>query len=363
MRRFGTRGALADLCGLALAGGALAAGLSSGDSLITLGYLNNTYIPQTVEDGAEQADEALTQVYEQAVGQLDDLADDYLSQVGVGTEGSYSAAYVRQTLSMGDEITLEAGSGLLLEAGTLTVNGGTTLVDVTDGAEVAAGARLTAGHRYLAAEGQVALTVDSGAARLALQGSYQAAAGSGADMPFTDVSTYDWYCSAVAGAYARGLFAGTGDGSTFSPDISMNRAMMMTVLFHLAGDPEGERSAAGTYFPDVAQGEWYDSYINWAAAQGVTAGYGDGTFQPERNMTRQEVVQFLYNFAKSYLGMTLDQRGDLSAFADADQVDDWGREAMSWAVGAGVISSLGAQNVASRAEVATMLYNFTENFF
>ena len=143
----------------------------------------------------------------------------------------------------------------------------------------------------------------------------------------------------------------------------MNRAMMMTVLFHLAGDPEGERSAAGTYFPDVAQGEWYDSYINWAAAQGVTAGYGDGTFQPERTMTRQEVVQFLYNFGRSYLGLTLEQRGDLSAFADGASVDDWAREAMSWAAGAGVISTLGPQNPASRAEVAAMLHSFTEIFF
>ena len=92
MKRVGRRGAALALCGLALAGGAVAAGVSGGESLISLSYLTRTFVPQTVSEGTEQAREELDQVYDRAAGELSDLARDYLAQAGAGTEGGQGGA-------------------------------------------------------------------------------------------------------------------------------------------------------------------------------------------------------------------------------------------------------------------------------
>lgn len=364
MKKLGKQGLILLLCVLSLAGGALAAGLPEGDSLLSLSYFTQTYIPQMTAQGAQQARDRLDQTYEAAAGRLDALSEGYLEQAGTENGGLYSAAYTRQTFSLYDTVTLSPGAGLLLEQGAASAGYGGAVVDVTSGEEVLPGDRLTSGHRYLAAgDDPAVLTVESDAVRLALQGEYALARSGVPATPFTDISTYDWYQSAVQEVYRRGLFAGTEDGSIFTPENRMNRAMMMTVLFHLAGDPDHERFAAVKTFSDVPQGEWYTSYVSWAAEQNVSAGYGGGVFKPLQNMTRQEVVQFIYNFGRSYLGLCLEERADLSAYPDAGQVEDWAYEAMSWAAGVGIISSLAPANQASRAEVAAMLSSFTAIYF
>ena len=175
---------------------------------------------------------------------------------------------------------------------------------------------------------------------------------------------HDWYRDAVHQVYNRGLFAGTGDGSTFAPNIKLDRAMMMTVLFHLAGDPDEERAAAQITFPDVPQGQWYESYVRWAGQQGIGAGYGDGNFRPLQTMTRREVIQFLYNFAGSYLELELQEQANLDDMPGIEvlRADGWGEQAMSWAVAAGIVSELRPNDYPARGEVAAIIANFAQKY-
>lgn len=353
------------LCVGLLAGTVFAAGLGEGDSLISLSYLQQFFISRTVESGYERATGALDSVYQEAEDALDRMAEEYLAQAGAGEAGGYSDRYARRTFSVYDELTLESGSGVLVEAGSLRLTHSGAVVDVTAGQTVPADTVLTPGHRYLAAEDtRATLTVESDAARVAVEGVYLVTPGGQTATPFTDITIHQWYRDAVNRAYGMGLFAGTGDGSIFAPEVKLDRAMMMTVLFHLAGDPDEERFAAEVTFPDVPAGEWYESYVRWAGQQGIGAGYGDGAFRPLNTMTRREVVQFLYNFGKSYLGLDLSERADLGGYDGIDilRADGWGEEAMSWAVGAGIIEELRPNDCPGRGEVAGIVAAFAEKY-
>ena len=224
------------VCAALMLGAAVAAGLAPGDSLITKSYLDDTYIPDTVEQGTRQAQSDLDETYTQAEQTLDTLAEEYLSRVGAGQGGGYSWSYERRTCNAYDRINLETGAGVLMEAGRVRLDHEGVVVDVTAGESVPSGTVLAAGHRYLVAEDtQAQLTVESDAARLALEGVFHSARSGRETTPFTDIYVDDWYRDAVGKAYRLGLFAGTGDGSLFAPHMKLDRAMMMTVLFHLAG--------------------------------------------------------------------------------------------------------------------------------
>ena len=353
------------VCMALMLGVAVAAGLAPGDSLITKGYLDDTYIPNTVEQGTQQAQSDLDETYAQVEQTLEVLAEEYLSHVGAGQGGGYSWNYGRRTYNAYDRINLETGAGVLLEAGRVRLNHEGAVVDVTAGESVPSGTVLVAGHRYLVAEDtQAQLTVESDAARLALEGTFYSADSGRETTPFTDIYVDDWYRDAVGKAYRLGLFSGTGDGTLFAPHVKLDRAMMMTVLFHLAGDPDEERFSATKTFPDVKKGEWYESYVCWAGEQGISAGYGDGSFQPLKTLTRREVVQFLYNFGISYLELELTERTNLSGLAGADvlRADGWGEEAMSWAMAVGVIDRLDPNAHPERAEVAAIVAAFAEKY-
>lgn len=366
MKHFGKKAAALLLCAGILIGGVLAAGLGSEDSVITLSYLEQNIIPDMVVRGYERAKTYLDETFLSVSDVLDTLADGYLHRVGAGETGGYSDAYGRRTYSARDVLTLDSGSGVLLEAGRVLLTHTGTVVNVTTGQTVPSGETLAVNCRYLAAEDtQAVLTVESDAARLAVEGNFTVEKSGEKASPFTDITIYDEYRDAVREVYERGLFAGTGDGSIFAPNIKLDRAMMMTVLFHLAGDPDEERFAATMTFPDVKAGEWYETYVRWAGQQGISAGYGDGNFRPLQTMTYREVVQFLYNFAKTYLKLELSERADLSGYEGVDilRQDGWGEEAMAWAVGAGIIEQLQPNEHPSRAEVAAVMSAFAQKYF
>jgi hypothetical protein len=143
--------------------------------------------------------------------------------------------------------------------------------------------------------------------------------------------------------------------------------MLMTVLYQLAGAPAQELSAAGATFADVPAAAWYAPYVSWGASQSITGGTSPTTFSPDQQVTRQQVAVLLYSFATNYLGKTMDKRADLSAYQDLAQADEWAKDALSWAVAQGVMSSSSADALtlsplksANRAEVATMLRAFSE---
>ena len=252
--------------GVLLTGAALA--LSQGDSLISLSYLNKTFIPTIVAQGTEMEEEMLDQAYDAALEELEQLEP----KPDGAEDGLYSANFGSRAFSRGDHIQLMTGSGFLMVSGQAVVSHDGAVIDVTEGITVASGSALTAGHRYLVGEDTEALViVKSGLVRAGVQGSYDWIQNVEEAAPFIDVSIDDWYCTAVDYAYFNGLFAGMGDDK-FAPGSNMDRSMMMTVLYHLAGSPEEERLAATATFKDVPSNQWYYTFVSWAAEQGVSAG-------------------------------------------------------------------------------------------
>ena len=136
--------------------------------------------------------------------------------------------------------------------------------------------------------------------------------------------------------------------------------MMATILYRLAGSPAVTGSAP---FSDVQAGSWYSSAVAWAASAGIVNGY-NGSYGPGEPITREQVVTTLYRYAK-YSGMDLSGTGSLAGFTDSSRVSDFAAEAMSWAVGSGIVSgttgaTLNPQATATRAELATMLMRFID---
>ena len=353
---------------LALAGGAWA--LANGDSLISLSYLSGSYHDSLLAEASQAADQTLQSAYQSAESGLKEQQSQYLAQVGAGSgSGSYSATLAGRALSLGDTVAVGTGAGILLIQGSATVTHDGALIDATQGTEVASGGRLTAGHPDLVGEAtQAGVTVISGAAELGVQGGYTLQDSALQATPFYDVCQQDWYYDQVDYVYFNGLFSGM-EEHLFSPDTTMNRAMLVTVLYRLAGSPQEELEAATATFSDVPEDAWYAPYVRWAASNSVTAGTGANTFSPDMAVTRQQIVVLLYSFGNGYLGLDFSGRADLSGYTDLDQVDDWGREAISWGVDAGILNStsdsaltLDPQRSATRAEVATMLRNFAEKF-
>jgi len=149
----------------------------------------------------------------------------------------------------------------------------------------------------------------------------------------------------------------------FGPEDTMNRAMLMTVLFRIAGSPMDEMEQADAHFDDVAEDSWYRNFVRWGASQKITAGTGPNTFGPEEMVTREQVILLLLSFGSRYPGVDFSARADLSGYPDADQVSSWARDAMSWAVAWGMVGEgelLEGPRPATRAEVASMLHVYSQ---
>lgn len=185
-----------------------------------------------------------------------------------------------------------------------------------------------------------------------------------ARFPFTDVVAGTWYYGAAAYACNNGLFAGM-TPTTFAPNATMTRAMLVSVLWRLAGEPAPK---APNTFVDVPDGAWYTDAVTWAAENGVVSGIGGSRFDPSGFVTREQTAEILYNYAHSK-GYDVSARADLTAFPDAASVSGWAEEALSWANAAGLINGtvrdgqtiLDPQGSASRAQVAMILMNYVEH--
>lgn len=179
-------------------------------------------------------------------------------------------------------------------------------------------------------------------------------------LPFTDVSTSDWFYSDVMFVYENGLFSGT-DSRSFSPNASMTRAMLVTVLYRLEGEPAGTGSSS---FSDVYSGSYYEKAVAWAAANGIVTGTGSTSFSPDAKVTREQLAAILYRYAQ-YKKLDTDAGAKLDSFSDAGNVSGYASEALSWAVSEGLINGasgrLTPKGDATRAQVAAILHRFVEN--
>ena len=176
-------------------------------------------------------------------------------------------------------------------------------------------------------------------------------------LPFSDVNDDDWFFDVVRYVYEQGLMTGTSDRE-FSPNLTTTRGMIVSILNRLEDGPTAE--AAG--FTDVADGDWYADAVNWAASEGIVAGYEDQTFRPNDPITREQLAAMLMNYA-AWKGEDVSARADLSGYNDAASVSSWAAETVQWAVADGLISGmpgnlLEPQGSATRAQVAAILQRF-----
>ncbi len=180
-----------------------------------------------------------------------------------------------------------------------------------------------------------------------------------AQLPFTDVTEANWYYDEVYYVWANGLMQGT-SATTFGPGVDTTRAMVVTILWRLEGEPA---SGYDMDYSDVAGGAWYADAVRWATEHGIVNG-SEGQFYPGGTVTREQLAAMLYRYAQ-YKGYDLTAGGDLSGFADAGAVSGWAETSLAWAVGQRLIQGSANQidptGSAIRAQLAAILMRFCEN--
>lgn len=179
-------------------------------------------------------------------------------------------------------------------------------------------------------------------------------------LPFADVSSSDWFYNDVRYVYEKGIMDGTG-ADRFSPNAPLTRAMIVTILYRMAGSPA---MSGASDFKDVDSNKWFAKAVAWAAANGIVNGYGDSLFGPNDPVTREQLAAILYRYAV-YGGMTaVTLEENLGSFADTAQLSAYAIQAMNWAVGQGLINGSGSNLVpkaqATRAQVAAIIHRYLE---
>ncbi len=177
---------------------------------------------------------------------------------------------------------------------------------------------------------------------------------------FSDIPSNAWYDVYVYALVQKGIINGM-TPSTFAPTQPLTRAQLMKMLACFAADDAAIKAAAGEKkFKDVPSDKWYAGHVNWAAEQGVTNGYEDGSFRPEASVSRQETATLAARFAAVTDGVELKAVKDKSPFTDDASLPDWAKESVYLCQQAGVISGypegdFRGGNKITRAEAAKVL--------
>jgi len=180
------------------------------------------------------------------------------------------------------------------------------------------------------------------------------------ELPFADTEDH-WAQEAITYCYSKGLMAGT-DETTFAPDLTTSRGMIVTILYALEEKPS---VSSDMVFVDVDESAWYADAAAWAYKIGIVSGYGDGCFGPDDEITREQMALILMNYAR-YKGYSTKKANDLDKFSDAGEINAWALDALRWANAEGMMSGRGEDTIAplgtaTRAEAATILMKFLEN--
>ena len=185
------------------------------------------------------------------------------------------------------------------------------------------------------------------------------------DLPFADVPEGYWAYDAIQYVYGEGLMAGT-SGSTFSPEGTTTRGQIVTILWRLSGSPVVNYAMD---YNDVAEGSYYAEAIRWAASEGIAGGYGGGVFGPDDPITREQLAVMLHRYAQHEgCDVSIGEDINILSYADAFTVSEYAVSALQWACGAGIISGTGdgstltPQGEATRAQAATVLMRFCEEY-
>lgn len=244
----------------------------------------------------------------------------------------------------------------------------TDLTAYTDESAAALQAAIDAVQYGLPADQQAQVDAMAEAILKALEGLTEKPCDGGDTCPskhFTDVpDPSDWAHEGIDYCVEAGLFNGTSE-TTFEPETAMTRAMLVTVLWRY----DGAEETGENIFTDVADDAWYAPAVSWAAANNIVNGIGNDRFDPDSPVTREQVAVIFCRYA-DFVGADITGRAALDAFADQAQVSDWAADAVSWAVANSIIGGssepdgvyLLPQEDATRAQIATILMRFIENY-
>ena len=265
------------------------------------------------------------------------ISTSYAITVDKADNGTVTASRTRANKGLTVTLTVKADEGYALDTLTVT-DKKSSEIKLTD-------------------KGDGKYTFTMPASAVVVQATFTAESSS---LSFTDVSVNDWFYDAVAYVYDNGLMDGTA-GTAFSPLMTSNRAMVVTILWRLAGSPEPE---AAPSFSDVTADSWYTDAVAWASENGIVTGYSDTVFAPDDTMTREQLATILYRYVQHTGGGFQGAWAFPLDYTDADQVSDWAYEAMCWCTMKGIINGVGGnalnpQGSATRAEVAQILMNFS----
>jgi len=177
--------------------------------------------------------------------------------------------------------------------------------------------------------------------------------------PYSDVTENDWFYEDVAYVTENGIMNGVIENDTFAPDATATRAMLVTILWGLEGEPITDSAVD---FFDVPAGEWYSEAVKWASANGIVQGY-EGLFNPGNALTREQIAAILHRYA-AYKGM--DNGIALPMVAQYD-CSVWAENDVNWANANGLFDGIGSDMRdmtadATRAEVAAILRRMCEKF-
>lgn len=283
------------------------------------------------------------------------------TQAGVIAEGKLTISYDAQTLRYDG-----AAAGSAWPAGSdlaMVVNDrqpGKLIVTFAGVHEAAAKDLIVLNFTALK-EGTTEVTLDKGQVSFAGTVSGKATLKIGCPSTgFKDVDTSKWYHDGVDYALVKGYMSGSG-ADTFAPNTTMTRAMLIQVLYKMAGSP----AATGTIpFTDVSSGRYYYNALVWAYNNGIASGVSATKFNPNGSVTREQVAVYLFKLAGA-LGCDTSVNGNLGDFTDAGTIGAYAKDAMSWAVGHGLISGVTATELqpratTTRAQISVMLMRFDE---
>ena len=261
----------------------------------------------------------------------------YAVNVNAATNGAVAAD--KKTASKGTTVTVTASpsKGYVVDA--------VKVVD-KDGKDVAVTVK----------DGKYVFTMPGSA--VTVTGSFKAETPAPVALPFSDVKSGNWFYDAVKYAYEQGLMTGT-SATTFAPNGTMNRAMIVTVLYRLEKSPA---VTGASKFTDVPAGQWYSDAVAWAAANKIVNGYDETTFGPMNAVTREQMAAILFRYeqVKGLENVTLEE--NLNRFPDQDKISAYAIPALQWAVGQKIINgnadgTLDPTGTATRAQVAQIFTN------
>ncbi len=181
-------------------------------------------------------------------------------------------------------------------------------------------------------------------------------------MNFADVTTADWFYDTVKYTYENGLMNGTSD-EAFAPYANTSRAMLVTILWRLEGEPA---PLGDCQFVDVPANTWYTKAVTWAAEKGIVTGLTATEFGADADITREQFATILWRYAKNYKGydVSVGEDTNILSYTDAMVVSEYAIPAMQWACGAGLINgidgALQPAGYANRAQAATILARFCQ---